>query len=118
MTIQFNSAHHVNANEELKVPIIALLSEKLNRFSHNIVRLDVHLSDENGDKEGVNDKRCLLEAYLEGAIPIIAKNCANNYEQAAEGAADKLKASLNSSHRRSENYHPRVKGITDSEVTD
>ena len=84
MTIHFNSAHNVKANEELKVPIIALLSEKLNRFSNTIARLDVHLSDENGNKEGVNDKRCLLEAHIEGAIPLIAKNHANTYELAAE----------------------------------
>ena len=118
MTIQFNSAHNVKANEQLKAPIIALLSEKLNRFSNNITRLDVHLSDENGNKEGGNDKRCLLEAHIEGGIPLVAKNYANTYEQAAEGAADKLKASLNSAHERSENHHPHLKDVTDSEVTD
>ena len=116
MTIQFNSAHNVKANEELKVPIIALLSEKLNRFSHNIIRLDVHLSDENGNKEGGNDKRCLLEAHIEAGIPLVAKNHANTYEQAAEGAADKLKTSLNSAHGRLENHHPHIKDITDSEI--
>ena len=118
MTIQFNSAHNVKVNEELKVPIIALLTEKLNRFSNNITRLDVHLSDENGSKEGMNDKRCLLEAHIEGGIPLVAKNYANTYELAAEGAADKLKASLNSAHGRSENHHPHLKDVTDSEVTD
>ena len=116
MTIQFNSAHHVKVNEELKVSIAAILSEKLNRFSEHITRLDVHLSDENGNKEGVNDKRCLLEAHMEGAVPLIAKNHANTYEQAADGAADKLKASLNSLHGRSEKHHQH-KDLTDSEVS-
>ena len=118
MTIQFNSAHNVRANEELKAPIKALLYEKLNRFSNNITRLDVHLSDENGNKEGGNDKRCLLEAHREGAIPQVAKNYANTYELAAEGAADKLKASLNSAHGRSENHHPHVKDATDALVAE
>ena len=106
MTIQFNSAHSVNANEKLKAPIIALLSEKLNRFSNQITRLDVHLSDENGSKEGLNDKRCLLEAHIEGREPLVAKNHANTYELAAEGAADILKASLASAADRSANHRP------------
>jgi ribosome-associated translation inhibitor RaiA len=104
MTIQFNSAHSVKANEELKAPIIALLSEKLHRFSQQIMRLDVHLSDENGDKEGPNDKRCLLEAHLEGRLPLVAKNHAASYELAAEGAVEKLKGSLNSALDRSHEH--------------
>ena len=118
MTIQFNSAHNVKANEELKAPIIALLSEKLNRFSQHITRLDVHLSDENGNKEGLNDKRCLLEAHLEGVLPLVAKNDGHTYEQAAEGAIDKLKSSLNSTLGRSANHHQHSKDIPGLEVTD
>ena len=105
MIIQFNSAHNVKANEELQAPIIALLTEKLNRFSNHIARLDVHLSDENGDKEGIDDKKCLLEAHLDGREPIVAKNHANSYQQAAEGAVDKLKGSLNSRLGRSGDHH-------------
>ena len=118
MTIQFNTAHHVNANEEFKAPIIVLLNEKLDRFSDNITRLNVHLSDENGNKEGGNDKRCLLEAHIEAGIPLVAKNHANTCAQAVEGAAQKLKASLNSLHGRSENHHPHVKEVSDVDVTD
>ena len=105
MIIQFSSAHNVKANEELQAPIIALLTEKLNRFSNHIARLDVHLSDENGDKEGIDDKKCLLEAHLDGREPIVAKNHANSYQQAAEGAVDKLKGSLNSRLGRSGDHH-------------
>ena len=115
MTIQFNSAHSVNANEKLKAPIIAILSEKLNRFSGHISRLDVHLSDENGNKEGFTDKRCLLEAHIDGAQPIITKNHANTYELAAEGAVSILKTSLNSAFERAGNHHQPTKAIVDPE---
>lgn len=107
MTIQFNSAHNIQANEKLKAPIIALLSEKLNRFSQHITRLDVHLSDENGHKEGINDKRCLLEAHLDGMQPLVAKNDGHTYAHAAEGAIDKLKSSLHSTLGRSGNHHSK-----------
>jgi ribosomal subunit interface protein len=105
MTIQFSSAHNVRANEELKTPIIELLGEKLHRFKEQISRLDVHLSDENANKEGPNDKRCVLEAHLDGKQPVVAKNHANSYASAAEGAADKLKSALDSTLGRLENHH-------------
>jgi len=115
MTIQFNSAHSVKANQELQAPIIALLTDKLDRFSEHIARLDVHLSDENGNKEGLSDKRCLLEAHIDGSLPLVAKNHASTYEQAAEGAVDKLKASLKSSLGRSGNHHQQSINVTGSE---
>ena len=117
MTIQFNSAHSVKANEELKAPIIALLTDKLSRFSQHITRLDVHLSDENGNKEGMSDKRCLLEAHMDGVLPIVAKNHASTYELAAEGALDKLKASLNSSLKRADNHHQPSNDVSSMEVS-
>ncbi len=56
--------------------------------------MEVHLSDENGPKEGKNDKRCMIEARLEGLKPIAVTNNANTHEQAVEGAIEKLKTSL------------------------
>ena len=54
----------------------------------------MHLSDENGSKEGANNKRCLLEARLEGRQPIAVTAMANTYELAVNSAIDKLKTSL------------------------
>ena len=105
MTIQFDTAHNIKANEEFKAPLIAMLSEKLSRFSHQITKLEVHLSDENGNKDGLNDKRCLLEAHVEGMQPTVVKNHAPSYEQAVGGAIDKLKGSLHSIMGRLENHH-------------
>jgi ribosome-associated translation inhibitor RaiA len=105
MIIQFDTAHNVKANEEFKAPLIIILNEKLDRFSEQITRLEVHLSDENGNKEGVDDKRCLLEAHIEGMPHTVAKDHADSYKHALEGATDKLIASLNAIHSRSEKKH-------------
>ena len=43
---------------------------------------------------GINDKKCLLEARIEGRQPIVVIQVVNNYEQAVHGAIDKLKSSL------------------------
>jgi len=50
----------------------------------------VHLSDENADKSGEHDKRCLMEARLEGRQPIAVTHRAATLDQAIDGAADKL----------------------------
>jgi len=94
MTIQFNTDNNIKGSEKLRALLIALISEELNRFSHQITRVEVHLSDENGPKERQNDKRCMIEARLEGMKPIAVTNHANTHEHAVEGAVEKLKTSL------------------------
>lgn len=104
MTIQFNTDNKVTVSEELRAPLINLISGELSRFSHQITRVEVHLSDENGDKQGLNDKRCMIEARLAGMKPIAVTNHANTHEQAVEGAVDKLKTSLDTTLGRLRNY--------------
>jgi len=104
MTIQFNTDNNIKVSEELRIPLISLISEKLSRFGHQITRVEVHLSDENGDKEGFNDKRCMIEARLSGMKPIAVTNHANNHEEAVEGAVEKLKTSLDTILGRLSNY--------------
>ena len=96
MTIQFNTANNVNGTETLNAWLSAVIAEKLNRFSDQITRVEAHLSDNNGQKEGLNDKQCVLEARLEGLQPIAVTNVANNYDDAVTGATTKLKSALDS----------------------
>lgn len=104
MTIQFNTDNKVTLSEEQRAPLISLISEGLIRFSNQITRVEVHLSDENGDKEELNDKRCMIEVRLAGMKPIAVTNHANTHEQAIEGAVEKLKTSLNTIVGRMRNY--------------
>ena len=104
MTIQFNTDNNIKGSEKLRTPLISLISEELSRFSHQITRVEVHLSDENGPKDGLNDKRCIIEARLEGMKPIAVTNHANTHEQAVEGAVDKLKTSLDTVLGRFRNH--------------
>jgi len=94
MTIQFNTDNNIPAKEAIKEPLTALIADELNRYSEYITRIEVHLTDENGSKSGINDKRCVLEARLEGKSPVAVTNHANTRDQAVEGAIDKLKSVL------------------------
>lgn len=94
MIIQINSDHNLHVHEAFGEKIESLLTKELDRFTEHITRLEVHMSDENGNKKGVDDKKCLLEARLEGRQPIAVTEASHNYEIAVKGAAEKLKNTL------------------------
>ena len=94
----------MNIQELIKTANTLVAEEELSRFSHQITRVEVHLSDENSDKEGLNDKRCMIEARLEGIKPIAVTNHANTHEQAVAGAVEKLKTSLDTILGRLRNH--------------
>ncbi len=92
MTIQFNTDHNVKGLESFEAKIDAIIMDEMSRFSDQITRIEVFLSDENGPKKGQNDKKCILEARLEGMQPLAVSDHANNHEVAVKGALVKLKA--------------------------
>lgn len=94
MQIQFNTDKNITESEDLIASSTSIIQEELSRFSSQITRLEIHLSDEDGNKDGFNDKRCMVEARLAGMKPIAVTDQANTHEQALFGAIDKLKTSL------------------------
>jgi ribosome-associated translation inhibitor RaiA len=95
MQIQINTDRNIEGNDRLVQQIEAVVRDALDRFSAQITRVEVHLSDENSDEKfGTDDKRCLLEARLAGLQPISVSHQAATLEQAVDGAVEKLKRSL------------------------
>ncbi|MHB1148193.1 MAG: HPF/RaiA family ribosome-associated protein [Lutibacter sp.] len=103
MTIQINSDNNLTVHKEFRAQLHSQIAEELSRFSEHITRLELHLSDENGHKDTLNDKRCMVEARVEGMKPIAVTNIANNHEQAVEGAINKLKTTLDTKFGRLNN---------------
>ena len=104
MTIQFNADNNLTLHEGFRDKLNDLLSDELDRYSENITRLEVHLSDENGLKQGQDDKRCVIEARVEHKPPIAVTAYASNYELAVNDAAEKLKKTLDSKFGRMQNH--------------
>jgi hypothetical protein len=52
--------------------------------------VEVHLTDESGPKSREKNKRCMMEARLEGRQPIAVTDDAATVDLAVNGAADKL----------------------------
>ncbi len=91
MQIQINTDHNVEGHEALASYVREVVENALNLVSGHITRVEVHLSDENSsNKSGPNDKRCVMEARLEGRQPIAVTQQASTIEDAVGGAADKL----------------------------
>ena len=95
MIIQLNADKNLTIHEEYQTQITAKINKEIERFDHLITRIEVHLSDENGIKNGQQDKRCLLEARIEGRSPVAVTHMGQNYDLAINGAVDKLKSALN-----------------------
>ena len=104
MIIQLNTDKNLSVHEAFGAQLHDLLSKELNRFSEHISRLEVHLSNENGGKDGPNDKRCLIEARLEGRQPIAVIANADTHEHSVAEAIEKLKNSLDTILGRLRNH--------------
>jgi ribosome-associated translation inhibitor RaiA len=97
MFIQINTDSNIEGTSALAQQVEAIVRGRLEHFSEQITRVDVHLSDENSDKKvGTDAKRCLLVVDLAGLQPIEVSEQAQTLEQAVVGAAKKMKHSLDS----------------------
>ena len=108
MQIQMNTDSNIEGREALVAQVSAVVEGALSRFSDHITRVEVHLSDVNSDKGGNDDKRCLMEARLEGRQPIAVTHEAATVDQAIDGAADKLKRFIESTLGRLRDHYRSV----------
>lgn len=100
MQIQVNTDHNIEGREAMVSHVRSTVEAALSRVSDRITRVEVHLSDENGDKGGPNDKRCVMEGRLESRQPVAVTENAETVEQAVDGAADKLARLIESTIER------------------
>jgi hypothetical protein len=94
MQIQINTDRHIEGQERLAAWAIGVVEQALSRVGDRITRVEVHLSDENGDRSGQHDQQCVMEARLEGRQPIAVTHQAATMDQAVNGAAEKLTSAI------------------------
>jgi ribosome-associated translation inhibitor RaiA len=104
MTIQINTDNNVEGHARLKAYIAEELEKALTRFEEKVTRLEVHLGDENSDKSGINDKRCLIEARPINMQPVAVTHHADTTEKAFHGALDKIKKVLDTTFEKQKTY--------------
>ena len=94
MQININTDKSIQRSAGLDEHVETAIKSAVDRFGEHITRVEVHLSDDNGQKAG--GLRCLLEARVTGYQPVAVSNHADNLHQAINGAADKLKRAIDS----------------------
>jgi ribosome-associated translation inhibitor RaiA len=109
MQIQVNSDHNIEGHEALGAHVRGVVENALSRLSDHITRVEVHLSQESSHESGQNDKRCMMEARLEGRQPIAVTHQAATLDEAVDGAAGKLTGLIESTlGRRSDQQSRRT----------
>ena len=96
MQIQVNTDNNIEGSARMSAYFTDTIQDALSRFNGQITTVQVHLSDENGNKDGSDDRRCLLEARLKGLKPVVVTHNAENLDIAVSGAIDKMIKSLES----------------------
>ena len=94
MHIEISHDNHLHIYNDEASQVSARIEDSVARFAHRITRVECHLGDLNGIKGGANDKRCMLEARLNGLQPIAVTHQAESLLLAIQGAAEKLEHAL------------------------
>lgn len=90
MLVQINSDTRINAGAAVVADLEADVRQRLDRYAARLTRLEVHLRDLDGDREGGNDKQCTIEARPMGLDPLTASATAATLPLAMSDAAAKL----------------------------
>ena len=89
MQIQINTDHNIEGREALFAHIREVIEHAMAHEAAHLTRVQVHLQDENGPKNGPNAMRCAMQARLERHQPLDVTCDAESMHQAIAGAADK-----------------------------
>jgi ribosomal subunit interface protein len=104
MNIEIRTDKNIHGSERLISYVRAELTQEFQRYSERITHFSVHISDENGEKTGDHDKRCMIEARPAGMKPVAVTNKAANVDASIHGAIDKLKRSLEHLYEKKDHH--------------
>jgi ribosome-associated translation inhibitor RaiA len=90
MHIQINTDRSIHGHDTYLAKVHDRIEGALERFSPQITRVEVHLTDQNGTKAGTDDKRCVIEVRPEHHQPVAVTHQASTAEEAVDGAVSKI----------------------------
>ncbi|OYW14236.1 MAG: hypothetical protein B7Y82_14040 [Sphingomonadales bacterium 32-65-25] len=89
MQILVNTDNAIEGSEGLIERTEAIAREGLSRFSDRITRVELHLSDTNSERGGV-DKRCVVEVRPKGLDPVVTTDQAETVDKVVLAAIHKM----------------------------
>ncbi len=96
MQILVNSGNNVDSNQTLIEQVQNEVAHAVRWFEDRITRVEVHLTDENSEKGGAQDKKCVMEAHVSGRDPYAVSTNQETIHAAYSEAAGKLQRSIKS----------------------
>jgi ribosome-associated translation inhibitor RaiA len=90
MQIQINSDNNLEVRQAFADELKAEILDKLRRYRDQVSRVEVQLSDVNAARTTPSDKRCLMEARVDGLAAVAVTHDAQSLRQSVQGATDKL----------------------------
>ena len=94
MQVQVNTGDGLTGKETLESWATDFVKESLSRYAGEITRVEVQFTDEAKGKQNGHDMHCMLEAKATGQPPVAVHHNAEDMDQAARGAMQKLLRAL------------------------
>ena len=108
--VQVNTSNDIDNKDALERWASGYLNEQLARFEQDLTSIEVQMTDENhAAKGGGVDKRCMLEARVNGRAPVAVTHFAPDQNLAFRGAADKLVNALDHTFGKLDRREHRVR---------
>ena len=116
MKILITTDNHIVMNRELSSAVESEVDGAIERFERNLTRVEVHLSDENADKGGDRENRCVIEAHIDGMKTVAVTDYAATIDAAITGATDKMKRLLEATFDKVDEKRTREERSADRPV--
>ena len=94
MEINVNTDNTIDRHQGLDERVRENVEGAVKRFSEQVRRVDVHLSNENSQKQEDGSNYCMMEARVTGYAPVVVHAHAENLHLSISNAASKLQRAL------------------------
>ncbi len=94
MLVQIHTDKNIEGGSRFTEYFTTEINNELARFDEIVTRVEVHITDENGNKSTPNDKKCVIEARVEKKQPIAVTATADSPEKAFFEALEKIQRVL------------------------
>jgi ribosome-associated translation inhibitor RaiA len=118
MLITIHTDNHIQGREDVAQTVEAMVADAIGDFSEWLTRVEVHLSDVNGNKGGDDDKRCVIDAHPKGSSHIAAQHNSSTVREAIDGALEKLMTMLQKIHDKRIDKQRRPGAVKASGIED
>jgi ribosome-associated translation inhibitor RaiA len=89
-----NTDHNISGGAPLAAEIQTKLQKRIDRFSKQLTRVEVHIEDQNAKKSGINDILCKLEVRPAGLRPLVVTHRSKSVAIAVDLACRKMEKML------------------------